>query len=280
MKKAAIVTDSTAGLPAELIAELGIRVVPIPLIQEGQTFLDGVDITPTEVYRRLRAGDAGFSTSAPSVPEFLRYYQAAAREASGVLSIHMSPELSHTYDVALAASKQVEGVPTVVFNCNTAAIGQGFVALEAARAAAGGATLGEVVRRAEEVAAKIQFLFTLDTFDYLRKSGRMGGAAALLGNMLQIRPVLYMPRGTVEVFARPRTKPRAIEVILQQMAEEPPDRPMHAAIAHADVQEEAEELRRTVSERFDCAELLVTEFTPVVGAHTGPGLIGIAFFTE
>ena len=280
MKKVAIVTDSTAGLPAELVAELGIHVVPIPLIQDGQTLLDGVDITPTDVYRRLRAGEAEFSTSAPSVPEFLSVCQAAAQGASAVLSIHMSPELSNTYGVALAASKQVEAIPAIVFNCNTAAIGQGFVALEAARAAATGATLDDVVRRAEEIAAKIQFLFTLDTFEYLRKSGRMGGAAALLGNMLQIRPVLYMPRGTVEVFARPRTKPRAIQVILQQMAEQPPDRPMHAAIAHADVLEEAQELRRTVSERFDCAELLVTEFTPVVGAHTGPGLIGIAFYTE
>ena len=280
MKKAAIVTDSTAGLPADLVDELGMHIVPIPLIRDGVTYLDGVDITPTEVYRRLRAGDGGFSTSAPSIPEFLGVYQAAAQGASGVLSIHMSPDLSHTYDVALAASEQVEGVLAVVFNCKTAAIGQGLVALEAARAAAGGATLEEVVHRAEEVAAKIQFLFTLDTFEYLRKSGRMGGATALLGNMLQIRPVLTMPAGTVEVFARPRTKPRAIQLILQQMAKQPPDRPLHAGIAHADVVEEAEELRRTVSRRFDCAELLVTEFTPVVGAHVGPGLIGVAFYSE
>jgi DegV family protein with EDD domain len=280
MRNVAIVTDSTAGLPAELVEELRIHIVPIPLVRDGQTYLDGVDITPTEVYRRLRAGDRGFSTSAPSVPEFLRVYQAAAQGASGVLSIHMSPELSHTYDVALAASEQVEGVPAVVFNCNTAAIGQGFVALEAARAAAAGATLEEVVVRAKQIAAKIQFLFTLDTFEYLRKSGRMGGAAALLGNMLQIRPVLAIPAGTVEVFARPRTKSRAIRVILQQMAGQPKDRPLHAAIVHADVLEEAEELRRTVSGCFECVELLVTEFTPVVGAHAGPGLIGVAFYTE
>jgi DegV family protein with EDD domain len=280
LRKVAIVTDSTAGLPAELVEELGIHVVPVLLIQGGQTFLDGVDITPTEVYRRLRAGDTGFTSAAPSVPEFLKAYQAVAQGASGVLSIHMSPGLSNTYGVALAASKQVEAVPTIVFNCNSAAIGQGFVVLEAARAAATDATLEEAVRRAEDISAKIQFLFTLDTFEYLRKSGRMGGAAALMGTLLQIRPVLYIPRGTVEVFARPRTKPRAIQLILQQMAEQPPDRPMHAAIAHADVQEEAEDLRRTVSERFQCAELLLTEFTPVVGAHTGPGLLGIAFYTE
>ena len=280
MRNVAIVTDSTAGLPAELVQELGIHVVPIPLIQDGQTFLDGVDITPTEVYRRLRAGETGFSTSAPSVPEFLRVYEAAAQGALSVLSVHMSPELSHTHDVALAASKQVEAAPTIVFNCNTAAIGQGLVALEAARAAAAGARLEEVARRAGEIAAKIQFLFTLDTFEYLRKSGRMGGAAALMGNLLQIRPVLYMPQGTVEVFARPRTKPRAIQLILEQIAEEPQDRPLHAAIAHADVLDEAEELRLRVAERFGPAELLLAEFTPVVGAHVGPGLIGIAFYTE
>jgi len=280
MKKVAIVTDSTAGLPGELVEELDIQVVPVLLIQGTQTFRDGVDITPTEVYRRMRAGEDLFTSAAPSIPEFLRVYQATARESSGIVSIHMSPELSSTYNVALAASEQVEGVPTRVFNCNTAAIGQGFVVLEAARAAAAGATVDQVVRRAEDMAAKIRFFFTLDTFEYLRKSGRIGGTAALLASMLQVRPVLYLPRGIVEVFARPRTKTRAVELMLQQMAEQPEERPMHAAIAHADVQDEAEELRRIVAERFHCAELLLTEFTPVVGAHTGPGLLGVAFYVE
>jgi DegV family protein with EDD domain len=280
LRKVAIVTDSTVGLPAELVEELGIHVVPVLLIQDGRVFRDGVDITPTEVYRRLRAGEAAFTSAAPPIPEFQKVYQAAAQGASGVLSIHMSPGLSSTYGAALAATEKVEGVPMVVFNCNTAAIGQGFVVLEAARTAATGAPLEAVVRRAEEMSAKIQFLFTLDTFEYLRKSGRMGGAAALMGTLLQIRPVLYLPKGTVEVFARPRTKPRAIQLILRQMAALPQGRSMHAAVVHADVQQEAEELLRTVRERFHPVELLLTEFTPVVGAHTGPGLIGIAFYTD
>lgn len=280
LKNVAIVTDSTAGLPAELVEELGIHVVPQLLVQGGRTYLDGVDITATEVYRRLRAGQAEFTSAAPSIPEFLSVYQAAMQGASAVLSIHMPPELSHTYNVALAASAQVAGVPAVVFNSNSAAIGQGFVVLEAARAAVAGATLEQVVCRAEEISAKLQFLFTLDTFEYLRKSGRMGATAALLGDMLQVRPVLYLPRGRVEVLARPRTKRRAIRLILREMAKLPWDRPMHAAIAHADVLPEAEDLRRTVAERFRCAELLLTEFTPVVGAHTGPGLLGIAFYAE
>ena len=280
MKKVAIVTDSTTGLPAKLIKKLGIHIVPVLLIQAGQTFRDGVDISPSEVYRRLRAGEEAFTSAAPTVSDFLQVYRAAAQGASAIVSIHMSPELSNTYGVALAASKQVKDVPAFVFNCNSAAIGQGFVVLEAARAAAAGATMEEVLHRAEEIVAKMQFLFTLDTFEYLRRSGRMGGATALLGTMLQIRPVLYIPHGTVEVFARPRTKPRAIQLILEQMAGEPQDQPLHAAIAHADALQEAEELRHIVAQRFHCAELLLTEFTPVVGAHTGPGLLGVAFYTE
>jgi DegV family protein with EDD domain len=280
MKRVVVVTDSTAGLPDELVKELNIYVVPELLIQGDQVFRDGVDITPTEVYRRLRAGEELFTSAAPSVPEFLGVYEAAAREAAGILSIHMSPELSSTYNVAMMASEQVERVPVQVFNCNTAAIAQGFVVLEAARAAVAGATLEQVVHRAGEMAAKIRFFFTLDTFEYLHKSGRIRGPAALLGDVLQVRPVLFIPRGTVEVFARSRTKHRAIELMLEQMAAQPEDRPMHAGIAHADAQEEAEELRRIVAEQFSPDELFVTEFTPVVGAHTGPGLLGIAFYSE
>jgi len=280
VKRVAVVTDSTVGLPRDLVQELNIYVIPELLIQGNRIFRDGADITPTEVYRRLRAGQELFTSAAPSVPEFVGVYYTAAGEASGILSIHMSPDLSSTYKVAVMASEQVEGVQVRVFNCNTAAIAQGFVVLEAARTAALGADLDQVVRRAEEVAAKIRFFFILDTFEYLRKSGRIRGPAALLGDMLQVRPVLYLPRGTVEVFARPRTKHRAIELILEQMAAQPTDRPMHAAVAHADVQEEAEELRQFVAERFNCAELFLTEFTPVVGAHTGPGLLGIAFYSE
>jgi DegV family protein with EDD domain len=275
-----VVTDSTAGLPGELVRELDIRVVPELLIQGGQVYRDGVDIMPAEVYRRLRAGQDLFTSAAPSVPEFLQFYQAAARQSSGILSIHMSPDLSSTYNTAWTAGRQVEGIPVHVFNCNTAAIAQGFVVLAAARAAAAGASLDEVVRAASEVAAKIRFFFTLDTFKYLHRSGRIRAPAAWLGDLLEVRPVLFMPRGTVEVFTRRRTKHRAIECMLEQIAAQPRDRPLHAAIAHADVPEEAEELRQIVAGRFSCVELLLTEFTPVVGAHTGPGLLGIAFYSE
>jgi len=280
MGKVAVVTDSTATLPQDLVQELNIRVVPVLLLFGGRALRDGIDVSPGEVYRWLRTGQEIPTTSVPSVGDFLRVYAAAGREAAGVLSIHMSPDLSATFSTAVMASHLVDGVPIHVMNCHTAAIGQGFVALEAARAAVSGAGLEEVIARAEEVAAKVNLLFIIGTLEYLHRGGRIGGAARLLGTMLQIKPVLYLDEGRVEGFANPRTKARAIQLMLRAMTDRVGCRPIHAAIFHADVLDEAEALRQRVAEQFDCLELYVTEFTPVMGAHTGPGVLGVAFYTD
>lgn len=280
MQKVVVVTDSCATVPSELVEALDIRVVPIGLTLDGHTFRDGVDITAGDIYRWLREGKHIPTTSAPSVGDFLRVYAAAAQEASGVVSIHISPSLSATYNVALTASQLVDGAPIRVVDCRTAAMGQGFVVLEAARAAAAGVTLEAVVARAEEVAAKVRVLATIGTLEYLHRGGRIGGAAALLGAMLQIKPVLTVGDGRVDLFARPRTKAKAIEVILAQMADQADGSPLHIAILHADVPQEAAELRQTVADRFDCAELYITELTPVMGAHAGPGVLGVAYYAD
>jgi DegV family protein with EDD domain len=280
MQRVVVVTDSTATLPEDLVQELNIRVVPVLLLFGQQGYRDGVDIHPKEVYRLLRSGSRIPTSAAPSVGDFLRAYAGAGPEVTGILSVHMSPKLSTTFNVAIMAGELVDGVTVRVFNCQTAAMGQGFVVLAAARAAARGASLDDVLRRAEEMASKVNMFFTLDTFEYLHRGGRIGGAAALVGSLLQIRPVLYLADGHVGVFCKPRTKRRALRIILQQIEAEARAGPLHAAVLHADTPDEAEELRNTIAQRFDCAELHVTEFTPVMGAHTGPGLVGVAFYSE
>jgi len=280
MRKVAIVTDSSATLPEDLVQELDIHVVPLLLTFDDQTFRDGVDITPGEVYRWLRANKHIPTTSAPSAGDFLRVYAAAGRKASGIVSIHLPIWLSATYNTAVVASRLVGGVQIRVLNCHTAAMGQGFVVLEAARAAAAGADLDMVVARATKVAPKMNLLVAVGTLEYLYRGGRIGGAAALLGAMLQIKPILYLGDGQVDVFAKPRTKSRAVRIILQRMAELADSRPLHVAILHADVPDEAEDLRQKVADQLNCAELYVTEFTPVMGAHVGPGLLGVVFYVE
>lgn len=203
MKKTVVVTDSSATVPADLARELDIRIVPIALAINGYIFQDGVDITPAEVYRLLCDSQHLPTTSAPSIGDFLRVYTAASQEATGIVSIHLSPKLSATYSPASAASQLVDAVPIRVISCHTAAMGQGFVVLEAGRVAASGAGLEAVVARAEEVDSKINLLATIDTLEYLHRGGRIGGAATLLGTMLQIKPVLCLSDGHVEVFATP-----------------------------------------------------------------------------
>ena len=280
MSKVLVVTDSSATVPADLLQELGIQVVPILLNMNGRTYRDGIDITPSEVYRRQRASKTLPTTAAPSAGDFLRIYAAAAQEASGIVSIHVPSELSATYTVASTACQLVDGIPIRLVDSRSVAMGQGFVVLEAARAAAAGADLDEVVARAEEVARQVHVLAALDTLEYLYRGGRIGGAAAFLGSMLQIKPIVYVADGTVAAFAKPRTMSRAVELMLDEMARRAGNRPLHVAVLHADALVEAKELRREIEERFDCSELYITEFTPVMGVHAGSGVLGVAFYAE
>ena len=280
MKKVIVVTDSNATVPEALVQELDIRIVPIVLNLDGHSYRDGIDLTPGEFYCLLRANKHVPTTSAPSAGDFLRVYTAAAQDSAGVVAIHIPPQLSSIYNTAVLASQLVDGAPIHVVNSRSATMAQGFVVLEAARAAAAGADLDAVVARAEEIASKVHFFAALETLEYLYRGGRIGGVAALMGSALQIKPIVHIVDGQVELFAKPRTRRKAVRRMLQAMAEQVDGRPIHAAVMQADAAQEAEGLRQRVAEQFDCIELYVTEFTPVMGAHAGPGLLGVAFYTE
>jgi DegV family protein with EDD domain len=281
MNKVVIVTDSTATIPEPLLRELDIRVVPVVLNLAGRSYRDGIDITPDEFYRLLRADGRLATTSAPSVGDFVRVYAAAADAgAAAILSIHVPAHLSATIEAATVASRLIDGVPIRILDAHSTTMALGFVVLEAARTAAAGAGLEAVTARAEEIMPKVRFYAMLDTLVYLHRGGRIGGAAALLGAMLQIKPIVHLVGGRVEPLAKPRTRGRGVELMIRELAAGVDGRPVHAAVMQGDARPEADALLDRLAREFDCIELYMTEFTPVMGAHAGPGLLGIAYYVD
>jgi len=280
MDKIAIVTDSVANIPPELTEKYHIQVIPLLIAFGRAVFRDGVDITPAEFYRRLRESDDLPTTSTPSMGEFRELYRRLGREAEGIVSIHVSGELSTTVEAAEQASRMLPDLPIRVIDTNSAAMAQGFIVLEAARVAAAGANLSQVVERAKALIPKVNLFLTLDTLEYLQRGGRIGRAAALVGSVLQMKPILYINDGVIDVLEKPRTRARAVQRMVEIMEMQVGANPLHAAVVHADALEEAERLKEELASRFNCVELYVTEFTPVMGAHTGPGLLGVAFYSD
>jgi DegV family protein with EDD domain len=280
MPRVSVVTDSVSNLPHDIAEEHGILVAPLTIAFEGKEYRDGIGITAGEVYRRQRLGGFVPTTASPRVADFVAVYEEAAASADAIASIHPSTKLSGIVDVAREASKLVENVPIRPVATVSAAMGQGFACIEAARAAAAGADLDAVVERALEVAAKASLIFVVDTLEYLHKGGRIGGAAALLGSLLNMKPVAHLVDGEVQAYGRARSKSKAVGMMLGYLADKAGGRPIHVAVFHADVAKEAEELKSRVTSSFDCVETLVAEFSPAMGAHTGPGLLGLAFFAD
>ncbi len=284
MKKVAIVTDSIACLPRELAERYGIYVVPIDLVFEGRVYRDGLDAVPSEFYILLQESKRLPTTAAPSAGTYLEAYRELSKEASSILCITIPPRLSAMFEAARLAKKMIEETnPEVKINVvdsGTAAMAQGFVVLAAAKAAAANESLEQVSREAQRVASRVNLVAMLDTLYYLAKGGRIPKVAAWAGSLLKLKPIMQISRGEVGLLKRTRTKPRAVEYLLRAMAEKTQtSEPIHASVLHTNVPDEAEKLRAEVASRFNCVELYVTEFTPVMGTHTGPGLLGLAFYS-
>ncbi|MDH7487744.1 MAG: DegV family protein [Anaerolineae bacterium] len=279
MRKTAIVTDSVATVPAELAQRYDIGIVPLEVIFGLESFHDGIDMTPAEFYRRLATDRVMPKTSAPSVGELAAAYAEAARRAEAVVAIHLAASLSATVTVAHQAAALID-TPVHVLDCRTAAAAQGLIVLAAARAAEAGAGAGEVLATTRKVMDRVYLLVMLDTLHYLRKGGRIGGAQAWLGMALRFKPIVALANGRVVPVERPRTRPRGVARLVELMAEATKGRPVHVAVTHAEALTEAEALRDRIAAQFDCRELIITELTPVMGAHAGPGVLGIAFWAE
>jgi len=284
MKKVAIITDTTACIPQEQVAKYDFEVVPVELIFEDKVYRDGIDISPSEFYALLRQAKKLPTTSASSPSPYIEAYRKASQRAKGILCITEPSKFSAMFDSALVAKEMARAaLPNVVIEvleCATAAAGQGLVALAAARAAASGKNLDEVMETAKSIMSRVNLFAALDTLHYLVKGGRVPQAAALVNSLLKIKPIFTLNQSNAHTVALPRSISSAMKRILKMMEQKVvKGQPLHAAVMHADALDKAVVLRNRISSQFDCAELFITEFTPVIGVHTGPGLVGVAFYS-
>ena len=283
MSGVGVVADSAVCLPKELIEQYNIKLVPETIIFGTKVYRDGVDLVPRDFYVMLGEAKELPTTSAPSPQDFINAYQKTAKDADSIACILVSSGFSHMgLQAALTARESVSEVPIEIVDSQTAVGAYGFVVLAAAKAAAAGKSLPEVLKAAKDVQKRVNLILTLDTLKYLAKGGRIGKAAHWAGTVLSIKPILEVPNttGTIEPLERVRSRPKAIRRLLELMQERVSEgQRVHVSIDHANVPEEADHLKSQLSSLFDCADIFINDWAPVAGVHCGPGVIGISFYT-
>ncbi len=276
----ALVTDSTASLTQEQVKEHGITVVPLQVIVGGKSYDEGVDeaATPALIAEALKEW-VPVSTSRAAPATVLEAYRAAADAgATEIVSVHLSADMSATYESALLAAKQAP-VPVVLVDSRQVGLATGFAVLAAAAAIEAGANAQDAAAAARACAAGSTSLFYVDTLDYLRRGGRIGPAAALLGTALAVKPLLQMVDGRIANIEKVRTAGKALARLADLAVAAAGDRPVQLAVAHLDsadrAQQLADSLRQRLAENLESRDVPVSEVGAVIGAHTGPGLVGV-----
>ncbi|MCZ7460313.1 DegV family protein [Streptomyces sp. WMMC940] len=270
----AIVTDSTAYLPPQTMESHGITAVPLTVVLGNRALEEGTEISARSLAQALQKRRA-VTTSRPSPETFAAAYRAAAETgATGIISLHLSSEFSGTYDAAVLAAREAP-VPVSVVDTGMVAMALGFCALAAAEAVDAGGSLDEAVAAAEKRAAGTSAFFYVDTLDYLRRGGRIGTAQALFGSALAVKPLLQLEGGRIELREKVRTASKAIARLEEIVAERAGTGPVDVAVHHLAAPERASALAERLRERVpNLGELHVSEVGAVIGAHTGPGLLG------
>jgi len=273
----AVVTDSTAYLPRGLAAQHGIHLVPLRVSLGHRQGRDTVDVSPAEVTAALADPATPVGTSRPAPAEFVaRYRELLDGGASGVVSVHLSQRLSGTWEAARIAADEVDPGLVRVVDSRSTGMGLGFAVLAAARAAAAGLPGASVEAAAAEVAARSRVFFCVDSLEHLRRGGRIGAAAAWLGSALSVKPLLHVTDGLIEPLEKVRTAARATVRLVELAGWAAGPGPADLAVHHLGAAERAEDLVSRLAERLPAARpCLISEVGAALGAHAGPGLLGV-----
>ncbi len=284
MDKVAIVADSIACLAREMVEQYGIRIVPSNIHFDGKVYREYLDMSPSEAYQLLEKDPDRFSTSAPSPADYLEAYRELSTRAKSILCITLSAKLSMLHDAARVAKEQAkQELPQTqieLLDSRSCAAAEGFVVLAAARAVAESKGLAEAIKAAEGVRGKVNLLALMETIRYAYRSGRIPKVASRIGSAFSVKPIFTISDGVAHFVGIARTKERGVNRVLRLMREKVGGNPVHVAVMHADALDEAQRLKERVASEFNCVELWISEFSPIMGYTTGRGLLGLAFYAD
>ena len=278
MPKIAIITDSTAYLPQSYLDQYHITVAPQILIWDQATYQDGVDIQPVEFYQRLKTAKVMPSSSQVAIPTFNSIYRTLLDQEYEILAILISSKLSGTVDSAVKALDASPKAPIEIVDSFTTGLELGLHVLAAARAAEAGASLAQCKAIAEQAQKHTHIYITVETLEFLHRGGRIGGAQRYLGTALNIKPILEIREGRLDAIERVRTRGKAlnrlVELVEQAVAGKTPVR---LACMHANSEADARSVLEKAASRINAVETILSDVSPVIGTHAGPGTIGLAY---
>lgn len=269
----AVVVDSTADIPQALRDEYNISVVPLTVLFGNETFLDGVEMTGDQFYKRLIEGNVHPKTSQPSPGQFVEVFERLGQDHDGIISIHLSGKLSGTMQSARQAAELVPNVPIRVVDSGSVSMGIGFLAIEAARMAQTGQGLDQIADQIEVMAQRAYVWAALDTLKFLERGGRIGGARAFLGTLLSVKPIIEI-RGEVNPAEQVRTHRKAMTRLVELAKSQSPY--SHIAVMYSTSRQYADEIVEQVQALTGGDQIIVAQLTPVLGVYGGPDLVGIA----
>jgi len=280
-QKTVVVTDSTAYIPKDALGDLSIPVIPLWVLWDGDRFRDGIDMDPPAFYERLTNSTTIPTTSQPSAGEFVEFFKEQTRTADNIVGVFISSKISGTVHSALTAQQQLRNPNIHVIDSLSTSMGLGFSVLAAAKAAAAGRSVEEVIAVAHSVRSRLHVLFVIDTLEYLHRGGRIGGAKRLLGTALNIKPVLDLESGSIEALTQVRTKKKSITQALDIIEERLAGKAVaEAAVVDAASTEEGDEAAKQLQERFGVDVVFRSPVSPVIGTHAGPGTLGFLLYSK
>lgn len=281
MAKVAIVTDSTGCIPKELIGSLPVTVAPQVLIWGDETFEDGINIQPTEFYERLAKTSVMPSSSQASPAAFERIFGDLLSQDYHILAVLISAKLSGTIASAVQAKQSIgNDSPIEILDSYTTAMAMGFQVLAAAKAASEGSSLAACKALVEEIRPRTGVYLTVDTLEFLHRGGRIGGASRFLGTALNIKPILKIEDGKIEAVERVRTRSKALARLLELVGEEAGGNPVRISALNANASKDAEAFLEQAKKSMNVIEGSVSDVSPVIGTHVGPGTLGITYRVE